>query len=161
MGWLCRRTNCSRHTWGQGRGEGVQASEGEWGGEGVFPGLAPTLELMAQLRLPGAPCCEAGAWGQGGLAGRGVGSTWFMTSTSAACVQKQSCTETKVRPLLRSSKGLPWGGLPSQPPAGSAASHAHLGPPPLVGPAPCRSAQVLAPASHTLLAPPNRPRPSH
>lgn len=32
--------------------------------------------------------------------GVGTGNTSFITGMSAACVQKQSCTETKVRPFL-------------------------------------------------------------
>ena len=31
MGWLCRWTNCSRHTWGRGRWDWAWASEVRWG----------------------------------------------------------------------------------------------------------------------------------
>ena len=35
-----------------------------------------------------------------------VAGTWFMVATSAAWVQKQSCTETKVRPFLQQGRGF-------------------------------------------------------
>lgn len=42
-------------------------------------------------------------WGHGGGGGGGTGRTGhtsFIVGMSAACVQKQSCTETKIRPFL-------------------------------------------------------------
>lgn len=42
-------------------------------------------------------------WDQGpifSICGAGTRHTSFITGMSAACVQKQSCTETKVRPFL-------------------------------------------------------------
>lgn len=94
-----------------GAGEGERGA----GASGTGPPRAgrvttplPNPELMAGPRLTSAT--RQGPRDQGCLLPSGggyrVGSTWFMTSTSAAWVQKQSCTETKVRPFLPQDKGL-------------------------------------------------------
>lgn len=66
MGWLCRRTNCSRHTWGQGgRREGEQGPEGRGQGRAELPRSRPNPGTDGWTEAAGAWCYGARAWGQG------------------------------------------------------------------------------------------------
>lgn len=65
------------------------------------------LGLRGQVGSRPLPCPAPPWWRDGGRqVPAATGLTWFMTATSAAWVQKQSCTDTKVRPFLRQRQGL-------------------------------------------------------
>lgn len=111
MGWLCRRTNCSRHTWdGRSRRRACDPAR--------TASVSAGTHRQTEAGTPGP------AWRGPGEGGAG---TWFMTATSAAWVQKQSCTDTNVRPFLQQAGAPVRGDRPSRSTPGPAPAHCAWG----------------------------------